>query len=507
VTDFDDIGADNAQAAAEATPNPKPRKQSKHHSRSYSVDSPTRSTFSGAPSNEGFKVPEIPSHRKSRTLSRQQFHPSPHATNPSANFVPPESISRGRKSSSRLRSSTPVPAYEPPREQFTPPREVFVAPISSSRVSKRNKRQTVAKKLDLRVKTEPPDVDLTLPLPPPSPTDDPLLLSGRPRPRPAASRIASSNRKQRLAALKIDPIPAFKGRAIQSQNYAANIPSATLSPSTLDDADDTVNFNSEVVESMPEFGTNDPGDYHGGWSDSDSDGDVELDHPGEYRETFTNLTVPTKMDSPSSQNDGDVDGPSLPNRDSLGVGTNAPEPVSDQMVTDDSYDMDVEDAEDSGQDGSGSGSDINDAFGATKEKENIFLEPTRVLFQNHVPEYPDREMAYEEPVEDNSVLMESLVVDELEQSGEDSQIGSTSVSSTDSHADASAAEENVLTDSPDRPYDSMDVSMLQTADSDEEEVEVTAEPQPSHELTDEEEVDSGMRSSLHILVDQNTNHG
>ncbi|KAL0060873.1 hypothetical protein AAF712_012337 [Marasmius tenuissimus] len=141
----------------QATPNPKPRKQSKQ---AQSIASPTK--------------------------SRYHLIESPHASNPNADFVPPSRL-RGRMSdeseastSTRRgrRSATPivVPPYEPPKEVFTPPREITLTPSPSK--PKRASRKSVRKTLG--IKLEPPsDMDAILkePMPPASPTDDPLLLS------------------------------------------------------------------------------------------------------------------------------------------------------------------------------------------------------------------------------------------------------------------------------------------------------------------------------------------
>ncbi|KAK1215472.1 hypothetical protein PQX77_021906 [Marasmius sp. AFHP31] len=140
----------------QATPNPKPRKQSKQ---AQSIVSPTK--------------------------SRYHLVESPHASNPNADFVPPSRL-RGRlsdeseASTSRRgrRSATPIviPPYEPPKEVFTPPREITLTPSPSK--PKRTSRKSVRKTLG--IKLEPPsDMDAILkePMPPASPTDDPLLLS------------------------------------------------------------------------------------------------------------------------------------------------------------------------------------------------------------------------------------------------------------------------------------------------------------------------------------------
>jgi hypothetical protein len=204
-----------------------------------------------------------------------------------------------------------MPPYEPPREQFTPPREVFVTPIASHvhKVSKSSKRRSVAKKvLKVATKSELPVVDLSLPLPPPSPTDDPLLLSAPtipPKPR-------SSSCKSRLAGLKIDHIPAFR------HNLPRTTPTITSVSSTplLSDSDDTRDFpNFKVTDpdaGLPWFEPGDEMSTIGGWNDSSSDDGSEVCQTEEYREQFTILTVPTKMDSPPSRAGYKVNGLARP---------------------------------------------------------------------------------------------------------------------------------------------------------------------------------------------------
>ena len=282
----DDVTADHI-GTLEITPNPKPRKQSKCRSRTISVDSPTRATFSCKSSIN----------KKSRTFATSTHHEAPYATKRNANYAPRGPSPRQEVVSSRRRSVTPIPPYEPPPEQFTPPREVVIAPVVShaSRVTKSSKRQSTAKLSKVLVKNEPPDVDLSLPLPPPSPTDDPLLLSGPPV---ASSRSRFRKAKPTLARLRLDPIPPYDK---QAQPCAVSSTSPTLVSSIILDprvSHDPNTFNVDVTShALPLFEPEDLSGFDNGWSDSDSD----LSRSDDYREKFTVMTVPTKVDSPVSQ--------------------------------------------------------------------------------------------------------------------------------------------------------------------------------------------------------------
>ncbi|THU94712.1 hypothetical protein K435DRAFT_966745 [Dendrothele bispora CBS 962.96] len=223
-----DNAADNVETARlplEATPNPKPRKQTKRaHARSESLNSdmsidslpsPTRQPRSRiTPSGRFYEADDgdteetvgvggsTPRTRVSPSKSRHVTLKSPHANNPDADFIPPFRVilsahnspneselkedlvsARLRNRRSGRRSATPViiPPYEPPSEVFTPPREVVHTPSQASpSKSSRTRRKTRGKSLKLVIKTEPPEIDLSEPMPPASPTDDPLLLSGPP---------------------------------------------------------------------------------------------------------------------------------------------------------------------------------------------------------------------------------------------------------------------------------------------------------------------------------------
>ncbi|PPR08245.1 hypothetical protein CVT24_001287 [Panaeolus cyanescens] len=220
----------------EATPNPKPRKQGRHV-RIQSVDSPTKTTFSGAsPTRSNSKnrlaEPTTPSRSKPKNLLVQ----SPHHNNPEADYLPPlpalsltTNSARRAVLGARRRSATPIPHYEPPTDVFTPPRQVFIDPPpkeganrssnrgKSAATSSRRKSQSAKKTTTLRISTAPPvvklempDIDLSEPMPPPSPTDDPLLLSGPPEP-PITSPVRPSRRE---ASVQVAEIPPYNPRRI-----------------------------------------------------------------------------------------------------------------------------------------------------------------------------------------------------------------------------------------------------------------------------------------------------
>ncbi|KAF7979307.1 hypothetical protein HWV62_43030 [Athelia sp. TMB] len=323
----------------EATPNPKPRKQSKRHARTQSLDSPTRSSFV-----HGSQEPATPTKLKSATSKRILIQ-SPHALNPDADFMPPMALSASastsgrsgndglltvsaRTFSRRSKSTTPIPHYEPPTEVFTPPREITISPLQppASRSRRKSHAAPVSGEGSVRekkvvtvvvpgVKKEMPDVDLSTPMPPPSPGDDPLLLSGRPRARQSRSRGLESS-------------PSRSGWGVgRSMRNSSEEPAAVIEED--EDMDETMQFdlNAEdamegvMAGSMPptsdsafDFGAGDgalptfdlnamPDD--GGWSDSD-DEDVNPawgagnEGEGEYTGRFRMMKVPTKADPPTS---------------------------------------------------------------------------------------------------------------------------------------------------------------------------------------------------------------
>ncbi|KAF9003433.1 hypothetical protein BDQ17DRAFT_1390559 [Cyathus striatus] len=245
----------------EATPNPKPRKQSKRHARTHSIESPTRPT----PPHHAIIVK------------------SPHANKPDADYIPPIPLSlladapsrRATISARSRRSATPIPPYEPPKDVFTPPREIFVTPTiseSSKRKSTTKATSTVGKsktkRKALKIKLEMPDIDLDAPMPPASPSDDPILLSGSVEP--------SSPIKPREPA-RVDAGVATSSPADDELNNVSrthvfnwnqhNEPEGSTDFSSMDldpaDAD---------VPRLPLFDLNDlPPSSDGGWSDSDDE--------------------------------------------------------------------------------------------------------------------------------------------------------------------------------------------------------------------------------------------
>ncbi|KAI0718343.1 hypothetical protein C8T65DRAFT_725767 [Cerioporus squamosus] len=284
----------------EATPNPKPRKQSKR----------------GSPSRQQSELPDEPTtptrataQRRSESPTKRALHLSPHRTNPQADYVPPLPVISRQTISARRRSATPIPPYEPPRERFTPPREIVHTPPgatrSPERMTKSSKRKSVthknAKKLVLTIKKEPPEIDLSLPPPPPSPSDDPLLLKGKSvQPRKSkqhAEPIAP------LAAASSTPTHARQTPSIASSSPGSpessrvgRIPSLNTSLSLQDD-DDSMD---EGFDGPPLFDFANAQEDSGVWDDDDDDSDEEFDQTGEYTGRFKVLTVPTKADPPSS---------------------------------------------------------------------------------------------------------------------------------------------------------------------------------------------------------------
>ncbi|KAE9400183.1 hypothetical protein BT96DRAFT_919592 [Gymnopus androsaceus JB14] len=185
-----------------ATPNPKPRKQSRKSNRAHvrtpsdvSMESPTRA-FSMAEKQANPSSPAV--RTPTRKRSSYQLMRSPHTNNPNADYIPPFRPAANEEATdidddllwtqtrkpARMgrRSATPVviPPYEPPAVVFTPPREVVLSPITSVTKSRQKRKAGKGLKLDIQVKKEPPVIDLSAPMPPASPTDDPLLLSGPP---------------------------------------------------------------------------------------------------------------------------------------------------------------------------------------------------------------------------------------------------------------------------------------------------------------------------------------
>ncbi|KAH9896677.1 hypothetical protein C8Q73DRAFT_789012 [Cubamyces lactineus] len=298
-----------SQPAAEATPNPKPRKQSKRHATpSMLNESPTRPTIEFP--DEPTTPTRSSSQRRSQSPSKRVLYLSPHHGNPNADYIAPLPTISRQSVSARRRSATPIPPYEPPRERFTPPREIVHTPPqatpSPTKMSKSSKRKSVAstkntKKLVLVIKNEPPEVDLSAPPPPPSPTDDPLLLKGDELP----------SRQQRPRTSRITTPPSTHARdtpSIASSSPAS--PSRESSGGRLPDLNSSMDVSMRDVSydsmdgsfsgpSAPIFDFNAPESNHV-WDDVDSDDSDEFDQTGEYTGRFKVLTVPTKADPPSS---------------------------------------------------------------------------------------------------------------------------------------------------------------------------------------------------------------
>ena len=316
----------------EATPNPKPRKQGRLHSRQPSLESPTGTSFGhlgfSPVSNDDTSKQHTPSRSKTKTVLVK----SPHAKNPDADFVidvPALVLPSVRKTllgaRSSRRSATPIPPYDPPTDVFTPPREVFLSPVTKSK-SKSSKRKTMASASSFKgkkkgstltivttVKQELPDIDLSLPMPPPSPTDDPLLLSGPPEsdffPEPTPSR----RREMSVQAQAVDgdlppssPPIAMDDEVVgifdwdRNNNMAPEI-STDDSLMQLDPADAGI---SPVRLFDIASGSND------WWSDDEGEGEQAggmegVDEgEGEYTGRWKMMLVRTKQDPPSSATRG-----------------------------------------------------------------------------------------------------------------------------------------------------------------------------------------------------------
>ncbi|KAI0827017.1 hypothetical protein BC628DRAFT_191476 [Trametes gibbosa] len=302
------VASTSNQTPAEATPNPKPRKQSKHTALTIIVDSPTRP--SAEPTNEPSTPTRAPSHRRSQSPNKRSLLLSPHHSNPDADYIAPLPIISRQAISARRRSATPIPPYEPPRERFTPPREIIHTPSggaqSPSKVSKSSKRKSVApkhkKKLVIQVKTEPPEIDLLEPPPPPSPTDDPLLLKGKNRPRrqnkPHVSALStsSSTRARETPSIASSPVSPPHESGIGRLPDLNSSMDVSMRDASFDSMDDSF-----AGPSAPVFDFTDAPEASGVWDDQDSDDDSdEYDQTGEYTGRFKVLTVPTKADPPSS---------------------------------------------------------------------------------------------------------------------------------------------------------------------------------------------------------------
>ncbi|KAI8986785.1 hypothetical protein BD414DRAFT_461162 [Trametes punicea] len=300
--------ADGSQAAAEATPNPKPRKQSKRSTPSIIIDSPIR-TSAELP-DEPTTPTRSSTQRRSQSPSKRTLYLSPHHTNPNADYIAPlPNISR-QTIPARRRSATPIPPYEPPHERFTPPREIIHTPPAATqspcKMSKSSKRKSSVskntKKLVLVIKKEPPEVDLSAPPPPPSPTDDPLLLKGEDRPAckhkgQASAVMASSSTYARdtpsIASDSSNSPPREEGAGrLPDLNSSMDVGMRSARYDSVDD--------SFAGPSAPVFDFTNLQDNSAVWDDVDSDDSDEFDQTGEYTGKFKVLTVPTKADPPSS---------------------------------------------------------------------------------------------------------------------------------------------------------------------------------------------------------------
>ncbi|KIP09797.1 hypothetical protein PHLGIDRAFT_34290 [Phlebiopsis gigantea 11061_1 CR5-6] len=278
-----DAVASSSRVTLEATPNPKPRKQSKLHV-SF-VQEPTTPT---KPSTKS------PHSRASASPSKKGLLQSPHAQNPLADYVFPRSPLANGRASSRRRSATPRPHYEPPPDRFTPPREVVYSPAPS--ISKSSKRKSVprsnikVRRLTLQIKKEAPEIDLNAPLPPPSPTEDPLLLHGPPpstKRRPGAPRAS-------LASTHSRDTPIISSSPVRSSQIdGSHLPDLNFANMDVDSDDDELPL-------PPLFAFDKLGDVDEPWTDDEQDGASEFDHAGEYTGKFKIITVPTKADPPSS---------------------------------------------------------------------------------------------------------------------------------------------------------------------------------------------------------------
>ncbi|KAI0684502.1 hypothetical protein BC835DRAFT_1389765 [Cytidiella melzeri] len=276
--------ASTSQVTIDATPNPKPRKQSK-------LDVPN--------ANEP-TTPTKPAQRLSQSPTKRALLQSPHANNPNADYIPPlHDPSRVYLSNRRV--NTPVPHYEPPPDRFTPPREVMYTPVPS--VSKSSKRKSTPwsrtkgkeKKLTIQIKKEPPEIDLSAPIPPGSPTDDPLLLHGPP---PSTARRKRPPRASAIPTYSRDTPPISSTSPIRAPfEDTTQLLDMTMTGNvdTVDDVDDTYD-----APLPPVFDFNE--DRASSWSEDDPDftpTDIRGEE-GDFTGKYKILEVPTKADPPSS---------------------------------------------------------------------------------------------------------------------------------------------------------------------------------------------------------------
>ncbi|RXW11804.1 hypothetical protein EST38_g14051 [Candolleomyces aberdarensis] len=203
-----EVAPSTSKQWAEATPNPRLRKQARRSTEPEEVledvemESPTRNAFISTMTTP-IPLPSTPSRPSGKAKLKKVLLQSPHTANPDADYIPPVrlvtspgpeeeegdelgpmtmgSVVRRKLLAAKgsRRSATPIPAYEPPKDVFTPPREVVMQPPPSTarRLKGKGRQSSVAREAETAVKQEMPDIDLKAPMPPPSPGDDPLLLS------------------------------------------------------------------------------------------------------------------------------------------------------------------------------------------------------------------------------------------------------------------------------------------------------------------------------------------
>lgn len=325
---------------ASQTPNQRVRKQVRH-----APDSPSPAPSSAMLSRVYARPDRSPPPRtprqdehlrsptrkgKGRETPRALVPQSPHAHNPSADYIPPNHLfaNEEKSVSYRRRSVTPIPPYEPPPERYTPPREIVVSPTSTSEKKPTGKR-TVTKKRNstkserplphMRIKTEPPEVDLS-PAPPASPGDDPILLIGPPQ-TSKEKHSAEQGNTSKIIDIEMDlELPEHERRAPLQPNGALAGPSYTRSSSSIPPAFDFSNLNDDAGEANATWTDDTTSDMHfdnlvqenidacqtsDDWSDSDSDHEQDTEGltigKGDFTGKFMAYFSPIKMDPPTSQ--------------------------------------------------------------------------------------------------------------------------------------------------------------------------------------------------------------
>ncbi|KXN84110.1 hypothetical protein AN958_00435 [Leucoagaricus sp. SymC.cos] len=280
------------------------------------------------------KQRETPSPLKPKRVVVQ----SPHAHNPTADYIPPTITDADNprpllSRRSRSTSATPIPPYEPPTDIFTPPKEVFVTPVTATiKVSKSSKRKSTVKKkkhtpASFVVKLEMPDVDLNAPMPPPSPGDDPLLLSSSVEPElrsstPTKSRsralwMDSEDDEVSAGRRTISPTHSLPFQKLRFDDLPPSSPDESVEqppPPIIEEEDLDI-----TPPDMPFFELGDNANVDGGWSD-DEGGDLPMLPPpdtvkgsptkegeGEFTGKWLEVLVKTKADPPSSATRGRMD--------------------------------------------------------------------------------------------------------------------------------------------------------------------------------------------------------